>query len=307
MKPKILSEIGVVLAALLVVGAICVPAVSADENSQGDPVSRSVELERSPFLFDDRGDRLSDREISRMIETMPRVTYLDGMNESRSKELSEMLNQLHKYRSVKVGDGSETSPQPAPVPTENIVELLKVNLNKQEPVSLTLGGLPFSKGGRSASYPDLENFTDAMGDLIRDHYLYPHGSLIGFGYDIDGYLRVGIWNGPPPPENVCSIETVYAMLDERAKEMGIESIPVKFTVFTSPPELVLGPQIEPQNGKSILYNGGVTTAGNYPLLSEGACNEAFEDLPEPIQKRQLPPPIGGGLQRGPLAGHRVAI
>ncbi|HOB18405.1 MAG TPA: hypothetical protein PKK74_06910 [Candidatus Methanoculleus thermohydrogenotrophicum] len=29
------------------------------------------------------------------------------------------------------------------------------------------------------------------------------------------------------------------MLDERAKSMGIESIPVKFTEFISPPELVL--------------------------------------------------------------------
>ncbi|MCK9317132.1 MULTISPECIES: hypothetical protein [unclassified Methanoculleus] len=34
------------------------------------------------------------------------------------------------------------------------------------------------------------------------------------------------------------------MLDTRAREMGIEDIPVKFTVFTSPPELVLGPQMD---------------------------------------------------------------
>ncbi len=78
-----------------------------------------------------------------------------------------------------------------------------------------------------------------MGDLIGEHYLYPNGSLIGFGYDIDGYLRVSIWNGPPPPEDVSSIETLHAMLDEWAKEMRVENIPVKFTIFTSPPELVL--------------------------------------------------------------------
>jgi hypothetical protein len=84
-----------------------------------------------------------------------------------------------------------------------------------------------------------------MGDRIREDYLYPNGPLIGFGYDVDGYLRVGIWNGPPPPENVSSIEAVYAMLDTRAREMGIEKIPVKFTVFISPPVLVLGPQMEP--------------------------------------------------------------
>jgi hypothetical protein len=119
------------------------------------------------------------------------------------------------------------------------IDLLKACLNKQEPVTITLGGLPLSKGGKSASYSDLENFTDAMGDLIGEHYLYPNGSLIGFGYDIDGYLRVSIWNGPPPPEDVSSIETLHAMLDEWAKEMRVENIPVKFTIFTSPPELVL--------------------------------------------------------------------
>mgnify|MGYP000890506563 CR=1 FL=1 len=132
-----------------------------------------------------------------------------------------------------------------PIFTENDVELLKVSLNKREPVTITLGGLPFSKGGKSASLPDLESFTAATKDLIRERYLYPNGSLIGFGYDLDGYLRVSIWNGPPPPENVSSIEAVYTMLDERARVMGIEDIPVKFTVFISPPVLVLGPQMEP--------------------------------------------------------------
>ncbi|PKL62892.1 MAG: hypothetical protein CVV31_03520 [Methanomicrobiales archaeon HGW-Methanomicrobiales-2] len=125
------------------------------------------------------------------------------------------------------------------------VERLKAGLNRQEPITITLGGLPFSKGGKSASLPDLENFTTAIEDRIQKDYLYPNGSLIGFGYDLDGYLRVSIWNGPPPPENVSSIETVYTMLDTRAKEMGIEDIPVKFTVFISPPEPVLGPRMEP--------------------------------------------------------------
>ncbi|MCK9277631.1 MAG: hypothetical protein M0P22_06050 [Methanoculleus sp.] len=121
----------------------------------------------------------------------------------------------------------------------NSVELLKASLNKRDPVTISLGGLPLSKGGRNASYSDLENFKTATWDQIREHYLYPNGSLISFGYDVDGYLLVSLWNGPPPPENVSSIEKVYAVLDERAKEMGIESIPVMFTVFTSPPELVL--------------------------------------------------------------------
>ncbi|KLK88410.1 hypothetical protein SZ63_05145 [Methanoculleus sediminis] len=131
--------------------------------------------------------------------------------------------------------------QPSRLFTGPGVEYLKAALNTRDPVTLTLGGLPFSKGGKGIA---LSAFTAATEGLIREHYLYPNGSLIGFGYDIDGYLRVGIWNGPPPPENVSSIDAVYAMLDTRAREMGIESIPVRFTVFISPPDPVLGPQVD---------------------------------------------------------------
>ncbi|MDI6867554.1 hypothetical protein [Methanoculleus sp.] len=35
------------------------------------------------------------------------------------------------------------------------------------------------------------------------------------------------------------MDSLHTMLDERAKSMGSGSIPVKFTVFISPPELVL--------------------------------------------------------------------
>jgi hypothetical protein len=63
---------------------------------------------------------------------------------------------------------------------------LNAGLNRQEPVTVTFGGLPFAKGGKSASLPDLENFTAATWDQIREDYLYPDGSLIGFGYDVDG-------------------------------------------------------------------------------------------------------------------------
>ena len=112
-------------------------------------------------------------------------------------------------------------------------------MNKREPVTITLGGLPFSKGGRNASYSDLENFTAATWGLIWERYLSPNGPVIGFGYDVDGYLRVSLWNGPSPPENASSVDSLHTMLDERAKEMGIENIPVKFMVFASPPRLVL--------------------------------------------------------------------
>ncbi len=85
------------------------------------------------------------------------------------------------------------------------VEHLKDGLNRQEPVTVTLGGLPLSKGGKGVP---LSSFTAATKSLIRERYLYPNGSLIDFGYDVDGYHRVSIWNGPPrrktsPREKRC--------------------------------------------------------------------------------------------------------
>jgi len=122
MNTKFLSGISALLAALLIVGTIFVPAVSANEDtlenirpSGGDPVDRNVVLERSPHLFDDAGNRLSDREISQMIEEMPEISYLDDMSESESRELAERLRQLHKYRSVADRIASGVSSQSASV------------------------------------------------------------------------------------------------------------------------------------------------------------------------------------------------
>ncbi|WP_292730591.1 hypothetical protein [Methanoculleus sp.] len=116
MKRKSLSGISALIVALLFVGAIFVPAVSADENnldavwsSEGNLVGKNVELARNPYLFDCMGNRLSDKEISQMIETMPAVTYLDGMDEEKSKEISERLSQLHKYRSVTMDNNVDVS------------------------------------------------------------------------------------------------------------------------------------------------------------------------------------------------------
>ena len=70
-----------------------------------------------------------------------------------------------------------------PALTRLDVEHLKAGLNRQEPVTITLGGLPSSKGGKGIP---LSSFTTATESLIWERYLYPNGSLIGFGYDHDG-------------------------------------------------------------------------------------------------------------------------
>jgi hypothetical protein len=204
MKPGCFSGIGTLFAALLIVGAIFVPAVSATESNQedirpsgGDPVDRDVMLDRSPHLFDGAGNRLGDREISRMIEEVPAVSHLDGMDEGKNRELAEILRQLHKYRSIAGSITPEISSK-QPAFAELDLKHLKAALNKRELVTVTLGGLPFSKSGKSASLSDLENFTTAIGDQIRERYLYPNGSLIGFGYATDGYLRVRHPEQPAP-------------------------------------------------------------------------------------------------------------
>lgn len=76
----------------------------------------------------------------------------------------------------------------------------------------------------------------------RECYLYPAGNVIGFGYGVEGYLEVTLWNGPPRPKTTYSVETLHAMIDEQARAVGYEDVPVRFTVRTSPPILNLGPQ-----------------------------------------------------------------
>ena len=118
MNARLSSGTGALCVALLVGGAIFVPGVSANENnlegiypSEGDPVDKNVVLERSPHLFDDAGNRLSDKEISQKIEEMSEISHIDGMDENRSKELSERFRQFHKYRSIANStDNSDCSP-----------------------------------------------------------------------------------------------------------------------------------------------------------------------------------------------------
>ncbi|WP_148222217.1 hypothetical protein [Methanolacinia petrolearia] len=108
MNIKFGMQVLILLLVMALAGAIFVPVVSAESennlnenfSSGGDIVGIDTQLKRSPFLFDEEGNRLSDKEISEMIEKMPEVTYLDGMTETESKKISERLTQLHQYRSI---------------------------------------------------------------------------------------------------------------------------------------------------------------------------------------------------------------
>jgi hypothetical protein len=106
-------------------------------------------------------------------------------------------------------------------------------MNTKAPIIVTRGGAPYPAGAPGFS---LDNFTD-IGAV--EQYLYPEGPVIGFGYDNEGYITVGLWNGPPPPKRAMTVDEIYATLEERARSMGCESIPVRFRLYTAPPTLIL--------------------------------------------------------------------
>ena len=93
------------LLVMALAGAMFVPAVSAfnelknNDSFKGDIVSKDLILKNNPYLFDDKGNKLSDKEISEKIERMPEVVYLDGMDKMKSKKISVQLEQLNQYRS----------------------------------------------------------------------------------------------------------------------------------------------------------------------------------------------------------------
>ncbi|MCE5337921.1 MAG: hypothetical protein LLF90_04455 [Methanomicrobiaceae archaeon] len=68
----------------------------------------------------------------------------------------------------------------------------------------------------------------------HERYLYAVRDAICFGYGVEGYLEVSPWNSPPPPETTYSVKALYAMIDEQARNIEIEDVPVRFTVLTSP-------------------------------------------------------------------------
>jgi hypothetical protein len=101
------------------------------------------------------------------------------------------------------------------------------------PIIVTRKGAPYPAGGSGFS---LDNFTDSG---AVEQYLYPKGPVIMFGYDNEGYVIVGLWNGPPPPERAMTVDDIHAILEDRARSMGCEDIPVRFRLYTAPPTLIL--------------------------------------------------------------------
>jgi hypothetical protein len=116
---------------------------------------------------------------------------------------------------------------------EHRVSALVAAMNTKAPTIVTRGGAPYPEGAPGFS---LDNFAD-IGAV--EQYLYPEGPVIGFGHDNEGYITVGLWNGPPAPERAMTVDEIYTILEDRARTMGGEDIPVRFRLYTAPPTLIL--------------------------------------------------------------------
>ncbi|MEA2033909.1 MAG: hypothetical protein U9N40_00210 [Euryarchaeota archaeon] len=102
------------------------------------------------------------------------------------------------------------------------------SLKSGENVIEKRGSLPEFKDARHrrAWYNALDNLTSGMSDSVKP-YLYPDGPIIGFGYDIEGYIGIGVVKGYSQEKASIPVNEIYTMLNERARKLEVEDIPVK--------------------------------------------------------------------------------
>lgn len=118
-------------------------------------------------------------------------------------------------------------------------------LRSHEKILGIYGSLPDFRDAQTSHpwiswYSQLDNFTDDNFDSFAKPRLYPRGPVIGYGYDVEGYINVGIPEDWPEDNITATMEELYEILDKKGKDAGFESIPVKFrSVSVSPDSLVL--------------------------------------------------------------------
>ncbi|ABN56077.1 MULTISPECIES: hypothetical protein [Methanoculleus] len=123
-------------------------------------------------------------------------------------------------------------------------------LRSSEHVVDTRGYLPEFKDAqhRRSWYNFLENLTSDTFDSVKP-YLYPDGPVIGFGYDIEGYVGIGIVEEYPRDKASVAVDEIYTMLNGEAEKLGVEDIPVKVRTV-DPDSLELDVLIDPTDGET---------------------------------------------------------
>lgn len=126
------------------------------------------------------------------------------------------------------------------------VEFLK---SKEDVIDIR-GSLPEFKDAqhRRSWHNLLDNLTTRTFDSVKP-YLYPDGPVIGFGYDIEGYVSIGIVEGYPQDKARAAVDEIYTILNEEATKLGVEDLPLKVRTV-DPDSLELNVRIDPTDSGS---------------------------------------------------------
>ena len=109
---------------------------------------------------------------------------------------------------------------------------------KQESTTAeTYGGIPTFRDveGRWRWLNKLDGLQDMIRETIRDEMpscLYPEGSVIAYGYDVKGFFFVVFLERSDFDETL--MDEIYGTIDNDAKEINIEDVPVVFKVGSLP-------------------------------------------------------------------------
>ena len=71
----------------------------------------------------------------------------------------------------------------------------------------------------------LEDLTDKLKDDMVSTYMYPHGKVLTCGYNSNGYLVILFENEAIEQQ---LMDEIYAAVGEKAKDLGIQDVPVDF-------------------------------------------------------------------------------
>lgn len=101
------------------------------------------------------------------------------------------------------------------------------NLRTDPAILATKGQIPQfdTKEERLNWYEKLDKSKDLVKNDMEP-YLYPNGSLIGYGWDINGYFEVTFYKGTKVTDS--QINEIYTLIEKGASEASIQEIPVVF-------------------------------------------------------------------------------
>jgi len=123
----------------------------------------------------------------------------------------------------------------------------------------------------------LEELSEKIKDTVVSEYMYPHGEIVTCGTNSQGYFLILFRYG-----NVDEplLDNIYVLIDNYAKEMGVQDIPVEFGYGIYQAEI-------PLDSEHGIYH---TYGENVENLSESeiqAIEEYMKEKPEQLSRRYI--------------------